>query len=1003
MTETDSSTVLCHTIPAPDTGVCAYDDPDGLSRTVILALAQGTRGYLWIGTEGGPVRFDGMEWGTPAGLADLRTFDTWAFDTLDPHALWVGTNGAGLCLFDTQPVPYRRRATLTSSDGLADDDVHVLCRDVSRALWVGTHHGLAIVEGEQVRTAWTARDGIPEAGICALCADPAGGMWAGSLHGLLRFDQRTLRAHLTRQDGLPDDAIYALCTDSQGRLWAGTRDGIAILSDGRIDALLHDGLPSPEVRALCLDRSGRVWAGTARGLACIEQERVCATWTRAQHLPSSSVWSLLCDRENRLWVGTERGVALLPQQSAPIRTLPLCEETDGSVYSFASDRRSQTWIGTSGNLLTVAPDGETRTTPPALPSILRQAGVWAVHHDHAGRMWAAGRYGGLYCLDPATGATIAHVDAVNAARCMVDDPEGRLWVGTLGAGLACVDTDGGALLHRLTSAQGFPCDHVSSLCLDGRGRLWAGTFGGGIACVDRPRGAVVAVLGRAEGLPHLSVSGLALGPDGQLWGTTQEGLFRVDLACDRVSGVWSVNDGLPSDTLVSCAFDTQGALWLGSARGLARFLPATGACLALGRPHGLPGDCCQQGALQLDNQGRLWVGTIDGVALVTPRDMPQAVPECAVFLTGLRIMGQERGLVDGLEIEDSNYDLVIDYGAVTFVGAAQVMYRTQLAGLESDWSRPHQHRFARYTNLRPGSYTFRVSARNWGGQWSAPAEWRFRVIRDRRAEELECAQQRAELAEAAVHVRNDVLSVVAHDLRAPLTSIIGHADLLQLRLEGAAPPREWLHARAGALRDAARRMASMVDEIVDVAHLQMGQPPALQLESIDVGALVQASVCMLGENARGKPALEVDTPPGLVVMGDRARLERVVQNLIGNAIKYSPAAIPVRVSVRPDAGGVTITVQDSGVGIPASELAHIFTPFYRASTSQGLPGTGLGLAGTRTIVEQHGGRITLESRVGHGTTVTVSLPQHAPEQRAGCGQDQQDQECLPQTSGVPPV
>ena len=174
-------------------------------------------------------------------------------------------------------------------------------------------------------------------------------------------------------------------------------------------------------------------------------------------------------------------------------------------------------------------------------------------------------------------------------------------------------------------------------------------------------------------------------------------------------------DGLPSDTLVSCAFDREGALWLGTARGLARFLPATGACVTLGRPHGLPGESCQQGVLRLDEQDRLWVGTTEGAAIIAPGTVPPVIPPCAVFLTGARIMGRTAEMADGLEIEDSDYDLVIDDGAVTFVAAAQVVYRTQLVGLEDAWSPPQRHRFARYTNLRPGDYTFRVAARNWGG------------------------------------------------------------------------------------------------------------------------------------------------------------------------------------------------------------------------------------------------------------------------------------------------
>ncbi len=972
--------VLCHTLASSERGIWTYDDAEGVSRVPILALAQDERGYLWLGTARGPVRFDGMEWGAPASLTAPSAGNTWALDTAEQGALWIATSGDGLWRLDTQSVPQRRVATVTSTDGLADDDVHALCRDTTGALWVGTHQGLSVVAAQRVTAGWTAREGIPEAGICALCADPAGGVWAGSLQGLLRFDRGGLRAHLTPQNGLPDAAVYALCTDARGRLWVGTRNGLAIFKDGRVCAMLQDGLPSPEIRTLCADRLGRVWAGTARGLVCIEHGRVRGCWTRRQGLPSSSVWALLCDDKNRVWVGTEGGVALMSQQSAPLRALPLGGDEEGGVYSIATDHRGQTWIGTADGLVTIAADGETTTTPPPLPPILSQVGVWAVHRDGVGRLWVAGRYGGLYCLDATTGEILRHCETVNAVRCMLDDPAGRLWVGTLGAGLACVDPQSGAVLHRLGAAQGMPGEHIAALCLDGRGRLWAGTLGGGLVCVEPRRGVVAKTVGADEGLPHLAVSGLALGPDGGLWGTTQGGgLCRVDLTCDRVSGVWTMADGLPSDTLASCAFDGEGALWIGTTRGLTRFLPATGTWVTLGRPHGLPGESCQQGVLWLDARDRLWVGTTEGAAVIAPGTVPSLIPPCAVYLTGVRIMGRPAEMTDGREIEDSNYDLAIDYGAVTFVAAAQVVYRTQLVGLEDAWSAPQSHRFARYTNLRPGDYTFRVAARNWGGQWSEPAEWRFRVVRNRDAADLEHARQRAEAAEAAVRVRNEVLSVVAHDLRAPLTGILGHADLLQRRLERAEPPaQDWLRRQVDGLRASARRMSSMVNEITDVMHLQVGQHLTLQRDVVDVADVVRTVTRALEAGKYGA-TVAVDAPDEAIAEGDRARLERVLQNVLSNAVKYSPAATPIQVAVQPRNDEIIIQVQDHGVGIPDDELSHIFTPYYRASTAEGIPGTGLGLAGARAIVEQHGGQITLQSRVGEGTTVTVALPRRAPE------------------------
>ncbi len=235
-------------------------------------------------------------------------------------------------------------------------------------------------------------------------------------------------------------------------------------------------------------------------------------------------------------------------------------------------------------------------------------------------------------------------------------------------------------------------------------------------------------------------------------------------------------------------------------------------------------------------------------------------------------------------------------------------------------------------------------------------------------------------AEAAVRVRDRFLSSAAHDLRSPLTAVVGTVQLQQRRLNrGRVPSVDEQRRQLDTLSDLLRCLRSTVDEITDAAQLQMSQSLALRLESIAVGDLVRESVRVVTA-ARGVPGamVRVDLPADpVIVVGDRARLDRVLQNIIGNAIKYSLNGMPVRVTVVPGEDGVTITIQDHGVGIPADELPHLFTPFYRASTARGIAGTGLGLSGSKAILEQHGGTIALRSVAGEGTTVTLLLP-HTP-------------------------
>jgi PAS domain S-box-containing protein len=246
------------------------------------------------------------------------------------------------------------------------------------------------------------------------------------------------------------------------------------------------------------------------------------------------------------------------------------------------------------------------------------------------------------------------------------------------------------------------------------------------------------------------------------------------------------------------------------------------------------------------------------------------------------------------------------------------------------------------------------------------------ITADRQAAEERDARVQAE---AALRLRDDVLALATHDLRAPLTTILGRVDLVSMRLQqGGAVDATWLAPQMQSLRSAAQHMLTVIGEIGDVARLQMGQRLDLLLEEVNLSDLAHAVAAEYGA-AEGPSQVVVDLPAAqIAVCGDRARLTRVVRNLVDNGIKYSPRDTAVCVAVHQDGPWAILTVQDRGVGIPAEDLPHVFTRFFRAATAAGVGGSGLGLAGARAIMEQHGGEIAIASMVGHGTTVTLRLP-----------------------------
>jgi signal transduction histidine kinase len=241
-------------------------------------------------------------------------------------------------------------------------------------------------------------------------------------------------------------------------------------------------------------------------------------------------------------------------------------------------------------------------------------------------------------------------------------------------------------------------------------------------------------------------------------------------------------------------------------------------------------------------------------------------------------------------------------------------------------------------------------------------------------QQAEAAHEARVLAETSARARSQLLGHVAHDLRSPLTSIKGQADLLAQRLRREVPSVEWLQARVNSICSAADRMHGMIGELLDAARLEVGEQLELSLRRVEIQRIVAEVV---ERELAGRP-VQVDLPEGpLFVTMDVARFERVLQNLLSNAIKFSPRDALIAVDVRGDKQMVIVTVRDHGCGIPAQELPRITTPFYRASTAGGVPGTGLGLAGVKAIVEQHRGTLAIDSIEGEGTSVAISFPQQS--------------------------
>ncbi len=235
-------------------------------------------------------------------------------------------------------------------------------------------------------------------------------------------------------------------------------------------------------------------------------------------------------------------------------------------------------------------------------------------------------------------------------------------------------------------------------------------------------------------------------------------------------------------------------------------------------------------------------------------------------------------------------------------------------------------------------------------------------------------------AQEAISLRDELLAVVSHDLKNPLTTVMGFTQLLQNTVKRIdLPEKERVMDGISRISATATRMNRLIDELLDIAYLQMGKPLDLDESEIDLVKLAQQAVVAYSQTSQRHQFFYETGLPELIGHWDGARLERVLGNLLSNAIKYSPAGGAITVSVSREETGdgawAMYSVADQGIGIPASDLPQVFDRFHRGkNVVRQIKGSGIGLASARHIIEQHRGSISVSSQEGAGSIFTIRLP-----------------------------
>ncbi|MBI4752419.1 MAG: response regulator [Acidobacteria bacterium] len=1004
-----------------------WSKDQGLPSNAILSLLQTRDHYLWIGTYDGLVRFDGASFTVfnKTNTPQMKNNGIWALAEDAEGTLWIGTNGGGLMAY--RAGEWR---TYDTNQGLLSQIVTTLQTDATGNLWIGTRLGVQCLSRKgtlRLETIVTS-DGQPFGSIYKIVTAPDGTVFIASDSGLHRVTPGAAKLVGERINWVAG-MVRALAFDHTGTLWIGHTGGTLMRVSGeqREVIKLSDRPFHSTITAICEDFDGNLWLATdGLGVARYHDGQL-SFFSTTDGLTDNSIQSMVVDQEGNLWIGAYRaGLNCLHDGKFWLYT-PKEGLLDETVWQIYPDSGVGVWICTQ-NGLNLWRDGH--LTPFPMGEKDQGAIVRCVARDRKGRLWVGTNETGLFEVkirgDKAEYLPFsAHPLPNRKIRALCADTLGNLWIGTSN-GLCCLSDQGWRVY---TTNDGLSVGSIMAIEADPNGGLWIATNGGGVNYFSN--GTFKSYTSRT-GLPSDVVFSTFIEPPGTVWITTNNGLVRLK---NNQLDILGAKHGLWGENYYAIQPDSLGNFWIGGNSGIfsvssqelnevADHQRDRVSIKQYGKADGMPNEECTgsgQGCQTAD--GRLWFPTLGGVVVVDPLNVPinQLQPE--VHLEAILASGKPVSLQLPINLSFQENTLEIKYTALSFVAPEKVQFRVQLVGFDPQLIDPGNRRTAYYTNLPSGHYTFRVLASNNDGVWNETGatlklsiatpywrtwwaligyvlaligmiglvvQWRVRALHQQNLIlENRIAERTGELSETVKHLQSSeqkaleasqaksaFLANMSHEIRTPMNGVLGMASLL-LKSGVTNEQKEY----AETIKISAEALITVINDILDISKIEAGK---LKLDVVDfeLRPLLEEVIRLFQPVATKKEidlTLEVAPEVPNWLKGDPVRLRQILNNLVGNAVKFTEqGSVTLSVQLEEYSGGdkylLLFEIDDTGIGITPEAQIHLFEKFYQADTSitRQYGGTGLGLAISKQLVELMQGEISLVSEAGRGTNFTFS-------------------------------
>lgn len=967
-----------------------FSSDDGLIQSLVFAIYQDQKGYLWFGTSAGVSRYDGHSFTNYSREFQLNDPVVRSIAEDNEGRIWFGT-GSGLSSFDG-----KNFENYGLSEGLPDQDVRALLFQEDVGLWVGSYGGLSLMRNGQLQ-AFPFSEGS-KTRVIALSTDTRGDLWFGSTHGLgvVRNGKATTVNRPRIEDGF---IITALHVDNQNRFWLGVdqRDDRTFEDSSMVKGFYmwnpaaSDYLdliaPNIAITHIYGDSENRIWAATRDDgvFRYIPGEVEPKVYNRKTGLPNNSINTILQDSEGSMWFGTYAGgVARLRNEN--FRNYAVQNDFQvPSSYCFSQDKDGSYWIGTNGAGVSRLKDG--KFTAFTTQDGLAHDKVLSSMIDREGRLWL-GTLDGVSVREDGRFWNLNVVDGLSSSKIfdIHQSQNGDIWMATID-GISCYSGNGFRQFKNGTPGKG---SRFNAILEDNKGMLWF--VGKGVLRYDGDTFSRFPLSNMQD--PY--INDITQDEAGNIWMALSGGLLRYNNDGMRL---FTSDDGLSSESCKTVIEDEKGLIWVGTIRGLNRF---DGSSFDLfTTKDGILSNEFMRGADFKDHEGNIWFGTNKGVTIFNynARIQPN-LTEPPIHIISFKVYGSEMEMKPGLQLAYNKNYVAFEFSGITFTAPEELTYSYRLEGLEETWTQGKVGA-RQYGHLAPGPYTFHVKAKNGDGVESSreasysfviiPPIWQrgwfiflevillvsiiYMIFRAQVRKERLKAEARSAIE--ANKAKSAFLAHMSHELRTPLNAILGYSEILEEDFRYNHHPDYVEDIQK--VQFSAHHLLSLINNILDISKIDAGKM-MIFYETFEPSVIIEmvrnTVMPLVRQNDNEFIVKCADVGK---IRADKAKLRQVLLNLISNAAKFTQdGQIILDISKDWEDGQewILFRVIDNGIGMTREEQEKLFEEYAQAddSISSQFGGTGLGLVISRRFCEIMEGGLSAESDPGKGSVFTVRLP-----------------------------